>query len=192
MPEHLNPESFGLKPEERDDLTARSRSPHPYHHQNFELPHPADRLVYRTSVASTPTADDQNDRLVPFPAYSYSKESSPGTESGTDADDEHFLKGLPAPKTRWHKGLRGRNEPLSGTSTPLFSSTFVEEEGRKDMLELSGTNSATDGWWSPDSYRVVKVLVRRSFECGIVLSLGLMLRTNLSVQPILKVWRRGS
>ena len=57
--------------------------------------------------------------LSPAASEAFGRDSVPGSDSGTEADDEHFLKGLPAPRSKLHKGLRGMNEVLSGVSTPL-------------------------------------------------------------------------
>ncbi|CAK7203507.1 dolichol kinase [Sporothrix eucalyptigena] len=122
-----------------DGLRLLTRSPHPYHHRNTDLLHAADRIA---SLAHPPTSSTTQPRTRPSPlnlphsttpiptstsAMSlssitsgfFSKDSGPGSDSGTEADDEHFLKGLPAPRSKPHKGLRGMNEVLSGISTPL-------------------------------------------------------------------------
>ncbi|KAL1903124.1 dolichol kinase [Sporothrix stenoceras] len=135
-----------------DGLRLLSRSPHPYHHRNTDLLHPADRLHAHITVVNDSVdavdADTSHTRhngrpaplsspgsalsLVSF-ASSFLKDSTPGSDSGTEADDEHFLKGLPAPRSKPHKGLRGMDEVLSGMSTPLLpvpqirSSTSVQD-----------------------------------------------------------------
>lgn len=122
-----------------DGLRLLSRSPHPYHHRNTDLLHPADRLHAHITVVNDDTADlvdvgtshARRDRPAPLSspgsalslvsfASSFLKDSTPASDSGTEADDEHFLKGLPAPRSKPHKGLRGMNEVLSGMSTPLL------------------------------------------------------------------------
>ncbi|KAK4238717.1 dolichol kinase sec59 [Achaetomium macrosporum] len=129
MPEHLQPPPVTVTTgpanhEDQDRLRILSRSPHPYHRLSSELLEPSDRLSRDTPYSSVASS------IHSFP--SFARESPfPTSESGTDADDENFLKGLPAPKARLHKGLRGRNEPLSGTSTPALSPAALEEEGRK-------------------------------------------------------------
>ena len=89
-----------------NSLRLLSRSPHPYQHQA------SDKFAIR------PTA---------FPPE-VSREHTPSSCSGTEADDEHVLKGLPAPRLRLHKGLRGKNEVVSGTSTPIPPTVLDEEE----------------------------------------------------------------
>lgn len=148
-----------------------SRSPHPYHHQSADLPDPSHRLG------------------VPRPA-GFSKESSPGSDSGTEADDEHILKGLPAPKVKLHKGLRGRNEVFSGASTPnqsqLFEHTFSPESAKiKPVRPSQHENPAID------IARRNKNLVRRVTEVFIVLALSTMVVRNSQVLPVARYWRNG-
>ncbi|KAI1076325.1 hypothetical protein F5B20DRAFT_333275 [Whalleya microplaca] len=172
MPEHLEPSD---PPHERDALSLLSRSPHPYHRQNFELLHPSD------SFTSKP---------FPLPFPSASREPTTSSDSGTEADDEHFLKGLPAPR-RLHKGLRGRNEVLSGTSTPIPSPALLEEEGRK--LSFTSKTEAPLGkeLRSPaDRLRRRKEAIRRLSELLIISFLGALVYTNPRVQPVLHSWNR--
>ncbi|KAI1139060.1 hypothetical protein F5Y05DRAFT_383563 [Hypoxylon sp. FL0543] len=175
MPEHLDLS-------EHEALRLLSRSPHPYHHQKSELLEPLDRLAYRSSGT---------DHLDAPPAQpSTSREVTPSSDSGTEADDEHFLKGLPAPR-RLRKGLRGRNEILSGTSTPIPSPALLEEEGRKLSYNLKKDAHLDKRPQSPaDRVRRRKEIVRRSTELLIIGFLGLVVFSNNHVQPILHRWKR--
>lgn len=188
MPEHLQPPA--LDPISNVDdagerLRILARSPHPYHRRNFELLEPSDTLDYRR--ASSGAAHE-----VANNTSSFTKESTPASDSGTEADDEHFLKRLPAPKTRRHKGLRGQNEPLSGSSTPLMSPAWPHEEGRtashRPRRESFGRGKCLDG---ERSRRRRKELVRRLTELALLASLGYCVRANPQVQPFLLLWRRG-
>ncbi|KAK3997570.1 dolichol kinase sec59 [Cladorrhinum sp. PSN332] len=166
MPEHLE--------EDPDSLRTLSRSPHPYHHQSSELHEPSDRLIYRASRG----IDTDNVGSEPFPSLINSTTAS---DSGTEADDEHFLKGLPAPKARLHKGLRGKNEPLSGSSTPLLSPAVMEEEGRKRPLGVKhGEKRAIS-----DRIRRRKELVRRATEILLLGCQGVLVATSRPVQPMI-------
>ncbi len=177
MPEHLRPPSPPIGPDSADEghdrLRILSRSPHPYHRLNSELLEPSDRITY-------PTVDTAHGRAYP----SFARDSPFASESGTEADDEHVLKGLPAPKTRLHKGLRGRNEPLSGASTPLLSPTILEEEGRKTHLN-PGHGAAERG-------RRRKELVRRATEVLLLACQGGMVASNPDVRPYLRLHRKGN
>ncbi|KAI0840309.1 hypothetical protein F5Y06DRAFT_264210 [Hypoxylon sp. FL0890] len=176
MPEHLDLS-------EHEALRLLSRSPHPYHHQNSELLEPSNRFAYRSSG---------KDHLLDAPSAppSASREVTPSSDSGTEADDEHFLKGLPAPR-RLRKGLRGCNEILSGTSTPIPSPAFLEEEGRKLSYNLKKYAPLGRRPQSPaDRVRRRKEIVRRSAELLIIGFLGLIVFSNGNVQPILHRWHR--
>ncbi|ERT02225.1 hypothetical protein HMPREF1624_00523 [Sporothrix schenckii ATCC 58251] len=141
-------------PHDVSGLRLLSRSPHPYHHRNSDLLHPADRIEAHAHATEINNTHDTPDTLhtagaadtshpahaagfqavvgaIPSPSsalslasfasgFGFFKDSSPASDSGTEADDEHFLKGLPAPRSKPHKGLRGMNEVLSGISTPLL------------------------------------------------------------------------
>ncbi|KAJ4302177.1 dolichol kinase [Collariella sp. IMI 366227] len=181
MPEHLQPPTAPTGPDSADEdyaiLRILSRSPHPYHRQSSELLEPSDRIAY---PASTPC----------FP--SFARESPLASESGTEADDEHFLKGLPAPKARLHKGLRGKNEHLSGASTPLLSPAVLEEEGRKTQPGYNGnTRCEREKRGVAESVRRRRELVRRATEVLLLVCQAGMVASNPDVQPLLRVYREA-
>ncbi|KAI6362548.1 hypothetical protein MCOR25_006183 [Pyricularia grisea] len=174
-----------------------ARSPHPYHRQKFELLHPSDKLAPQSCRSSTSSSSPSrsapgSSRLNPPSALSspFVKESTPTSDSGTDADDEHFLKGLPAPRTRQHKGLRGRNEPLSGASTPLLPPDLLEEEGRKAPPGPRQDVSVRDRRVKAEKTRRKKEIIRRAAEALILFSLGAILYSNRNVKPIVNTWRK--
>lgn len=188
MPDNLAAESSTAPNlDDHDSLRVLNRSPHPYHHQSAELPHSSERFV----LYQEPHAHRNGAELLSptrFPVLS--NESSPASESGTEADDEHFLKGLPAPKAKLHKGLRGRNEVVSGTSTPIPSPAILEEDETKALSkalakEDRAKRRALDVW------RRNKIWVRRATEAGIVVALGCMVSSNHLVAPLVHVWRQG-
>lgn len=187
MPELLSPE-----PDEQDALRVLNRSPHPYHHQSFEIPYPSDVFVQRNAAAQTESHDDTaHPSPTAFP--SFAKDSSPASESGTEADDEHFLKGLPAPKAKLHKGLRGRNEPLSGSVTPLLSPAILEGD-HEPILEETRTGVPEPVSVSRQvlaALRRKRIWVRRATEVGILAGLWHMVRSNAQVAPLFDVWSRG-
>lgn len=166
MPEHLDPS-------EQSALRLLSRSPHPYHRQNTELLDPSDNFAYRPP--------DRNPREV-----------TPSSDSGTEADDEHFLKGLPAPR-RLRKGLRGRNEVLSGTSTPIPSPALLEEEGRRLSYNLKKEVHMGQKSRSPaETLRRRKEIIRRLTELFVIGFVGAVVYTNTNVRPILRRWNQGT
>ncbi|KAI1498479.1 hypothetical protein F5X99DRAFT_321872 [Biscogniauxia marginata] len=185
MPEHLDPSAAHLDApnESRQDApTLLSRSPHPYHRQHFELLD----TVRTTSLDVGPLPS-----RLPISADP-SREPTPSSDSGTEADDEHFLKGLPAPR-RLHKGLRGRNEVLSGASTPISSPAFPEEDGRKLSYGLKKEAASAKESRIPTATlgsRKNKEIVRRLAELLIIGFLGLLVQTNAGVRPIWRNWSR--
>jgi hypothetical protein len=194
MPAHLSPDSFAVDPDEQDHLRPLNRSPHPYHHQSYELPHLSDRfrLQNGTARASKGRDSDEGESLAAnghtsFPTFS--KESTPGSESGTEADDEHFLKGLPAPKARLHKGLRGRNEPLSGSGSPLPSPPIREED--ETVAHAEQLKAAVEKARLIDILRRNKNVCRRVTEAGILVTLGCIVASNEKVAPLVTTWSHG-
>ncbi|KAK4179512.1 hypothetical protein QBC36DRAFT_206872 [Triangularia setosa] len=171
MPEQCQPPPNQTTAENADDdpdaLRALSRSPHPYHRQSFELLEPSDCLISRNE---------------PFPALG--KDSTPPSDSGTEADDEHFLKGLPAPKARLHKGLRGKNESLSGTSTPWLSPAVLEEEGRKTSLGINHGEKRV----AAERVRRRKEIIRRITEILLLGFQGGIVVLNPDVQPHVRIY----
>ncbi|KAI0552566.1 hypothetical protein F4679DRAFT_534585 [Xylaria curta] len=168
MPDHLGPsttayEDVSTRPGRNSVRRLLSRSPHPYHRQPQELLEPSSSLAIR--------------------------QTPPPTDSGTEADDEHFLKGLPAPR-RLHKGLRGLNEVSSGTSTPFLAHTPLhDEEGRqffsgakKDTSWNEATCSTGDKW----RRKRAREVVRRSTELLLIGILSLSVYVNAQVRPILQ------
>lgn len=195
MPEHLEPPTVPIGPGSSDDdhasLRILSRSPHPYHRLNSELLEPSDRIAYRRSNSADGNEDDPNaPSLHSFP--SFARDSPLPSESGTEADDEHFLKGLPAPKARLHKGIRGRNEALSGSSTPLLSPDMLEEEGRKADLNAGHGGYERDRKSAGERSRRRKELVRRATEVLLLVCQGGLAASNPDVRPFLRLYRKGN
>ncbi|KAK3377786.1 hypothetical protein B0H63DRAFT_225762 [Podospora didyma] len=193
MPEHLQPSVLGIasSSEHSDQQSVRilSRSPHPYHRRNSELLEPAGRLSSPSPVDGA-SGEEPAIGLAPGQPLLFPKDSTPASDSGTDADDEHFLKGLPAPKTRLHKGLRGKNELLSGSSTPLLSPAILEEEGRRTPTGLTTAALTRDKRTVAEKVRRRKDLVRRSGEVLLLVCQGGMVVSNRDVQPFLRSYRK--
>jgi hypothetical protein len=190
MPEH--PQSNSLAPldadadaDEHARLRSLNRTPKPYHHLSPDLPYGSDRFTVRDQT--------QHDEHDTHHVNGYLKDSSPASESGTEADDEHFLKGLPAPKPKSHKGLRGREDALSGASTPLLSPAVFEKDAPDYYLKKAKPSKQ-----APERRRVLDILrrnkniVQRTTEAAIVASLGLMVRANKQVKPLVDAWSKGN
>ncbi|ETS80339.1 hypothetical protein PFICI_07868 [Pestalotiopsis fici W106-1] len=180
--------------DDRDALRLLSRSPHPYHRQKSELLEPSGSISSSTTARSAPqhNGDDYHIRSrTSFPAVS--RDTTPTSDSGTEADDEHFLKGLPAPRTKLHKGLRGRNELLSGTSSPFPSPAYLEDEARRNSYitaEFKKESKAEKERQSrAETSKRTKVIIRRLTEVVLLGSLGAMVYMGEHVRPVLYKWR---
>lgn len=171
----------GQDPEE--DLTIGTRTPKPYYHQSFELLEPSERLIHRAATVALSQTQ---------PSSTSPHSSNQASDSGTEADDEHFLKGLPAPKTRLHKGLRGRNEPLSGTSTPLLSPNAIDEDGRDPDLNPRSGISVRLKRSEAETARRRKEVVRRGAEVLLLACQGWLVASNYDVQPFIRTHRKGT
>ncbi|KAI1259342.1 hypothetical protein F5Y18DRAFT_302296 [Xylariaceae sp. FL1019] len=142
-----------------------SRSPHPYSRQRADLLEPSSALPPRNTT--------------------------PPSDSGTEADDEHFLKGLPAPQ-RLHKGLRGRNERLSGLSTPLLTPGGGSTDQHPDpqpffsLARPDSTSSVHAAVAAAQLYkrRRTKEILRRLTELLVIGLLTLFVATNPRVRPL--------
>lgn len=178
-------------PDQQDALRTLNRTPHPYHHQSSELPHSSERF---TTTNTCGTRDAGRNRPQPSPAWlpSFSKDSTPGSESGTEADDEHFLRGLPAPKARMHKGLRDGSEPISGTSTPMPSPAALDDNHITRLPQKLFPKEHSPKKRGYDVLRRNRNLVRRATETGIIASLGYMVVSSTHVSPIFRTWSKGS
>ncbi|KAI0911213.1 hypothetical protein F4824DRAFT_465504 [Ustulina deusta] len=169
MPDHLGLSASAcedvLNHPDLDRLRSQSRPPNPYHRQISEL-------------------------LEPSIRYAARRRSPPPTDSGTEADDEHFLKGLPAPR-RLHKGLRGRSEASSGASTPYLATPAPLDH--EDRPLSFGARKGTSAWIQtsstiPDKWkrRRARETIRRFAELLIIGILGICVYANTQVRPILQ------
>ncbi|KAK4127534.1 hypothetical protein N657DRAFT_661632 [Parathielavia appendiculata] len=189
VPEHRKPPTAPTGPRSsdngHDELRAHSRSPHPYHRLKSELLERADRIASWPANQGSGTVEVSEASFVhPFP--SFARDSPIASESGSEADDEHMLKGLPAPKARLHKGLRGTNERLSGASTPLSSPPLLEEEGQKTPLSSGHGGYERGKRGAAERVRRRKELVRRLTEVILLLWQGGLVASNPEVQPFLR------
>lgn len=118
-----------------ESLELFRRSPHPYlrHKSQIRRPSP-DAIPTSSPHSSTPlrstdyTISDEDGR-----ERRKTPSQSP-SESGTEADDEaySFVKALPAPPLRPHKGLRdARGSGQDEWASPLLTPTQIDDEGRK-------------------------------------------------------------
>lgn len=209
MPEQLKPvtlQQSHAKTLREDAVRRLSRSPHPYHRQQFELSYSSERfnnaitntLPTRSSLRSTQTTDDEASQDSRRRPESYRE--STNSDSGTEADDEHFLKGLPAPKLRPHKGLRGADSSPSGTPSPLLSPTFLEDDSLKThsfLRQRTAPSAATveedEAAKAAEKFRRKRRIevVRRSAEAAIICFVGGILCLDSQVRRVIYIWRKG-
>ncbi|KAJ5035640.1 uncharacterized protein L3040_008105 [Drepanopeziza brunnea f. sp. 'multigermtubi'] len=191
----------------REDAARRlSRTPNPYHRQQSELAYGSERFDNADANAnippkhsllrSTQTTDDEDLQVLRVPSRLYRDPTN--SDSGTEADDEHFLKGLPAPKARPHKGLRGGDGNPSGSPSPILSPAILEENTFKSHGYLqqqsklflnTDMDEATQAARRLGRKRKIEV-VRRSAEAAILCSLGGLLCLDSQVREVLYLWRK--
>ncbi|KIN03690.1 hypothetical protein OIDMADRAFT_158434 [Oidiodendron maius Zn] len=185
----------------RDDAVRRlSRSPHPYHKQKSELPYASERFSPSGSpnIAFWPAGIQDDEVPESQTTISERYRESTNSDSGTEADDEHFLKGLPAPRLRPPKGLRGIDGSLSGTSTPLLSSAIVDDVGYRRLQSsikraLSHEDlNERDVRKAVESFRYGRriEIVRRVTESSILGFVGIILCFNPDVRELVSLWKK--
>lgn len=207
MPERLSAREQPLAPaaisSRQDALRSLSRSPHPYHRQKFELPHSSENFTTRDATlrsmshipTSQPISDGNQDRSK---SQAGGYRESTNSDSGTEADDEHFLKGLPAPKLRPHKGLRGADSSLSGSPSPLLSPTILEEFSprtpgfRRTTLPSIFLNEE-EARKAEEKFRAKRrvEVARRLTEAALLMALGGLVCQDPKARSVIKYWRAG-
>jgi hypothetical protein len=184
-------------------LRLLSRSPHPYHHQRAQLPHPSERLG--ADVPTTPlplrsarrTGGEGQKALHRVYLRGVGSGHSTESDSGTEADDEHFLKGLPAPKWRPHKGLRGSDGHTSRTPSPLLSPVILNESEKSLGYQKKGLRVSKfvsgDSVVAAEKFRQRRgaEFRRRVIESTLLVIVGVLVVSNDNIRETLKSWKRG-
>lgn len=171
---HASSRSSSQDIHNRSNLTF-SRTPQPYHRRGESLsiskPHSSDNGSEKSSGNTPPPAS-----------------RSDSSESGTEADDEKgpFLKGLPAPPLRAHKGLRGTS-PAQLTPIPSPPSTppaYVQADGyqyfKTDRKFEKSSQHTLEQNKEYETYkrRKRKEIVRRCTELSLLWSIGAIVWTS--------------
>lgn len=176
---------------------ALSRSPHPYHRRRANLPHATLRPHATFQSGSSPLRSRQitDDEWSGGPIKSARSTES---DSGTEADDEHFLKGLPAPRWRPRKGLRSEGRTLSSGPSPLVSSAILSEEhdrlsdSQKETASTTLVNKADTWKTSEKSQRKRRTeLGRRLTEVVLLAVVGAIVTSCRHAVPEVSAWKRG-
>lgn len=180
---HAN--DFGNK----ENLRLLSRSPHPYHRRTDQLLEPSGSIA-TTILPTCPQADGVLGQLPP--STDFTKDSTPEADSGSEADDELFVKRLPAPKATLHKGLRGRHELLSETPTPLSTPTNSNYDHDRILSRARARIQGDEDRRKADSVRRSREVKRRTTEVLLIpgLLVWLVFR-NPDVKPVVAQSKNG-
>ena len=185
-------------PLDSEEVRRLSRSPHPYHRQYFELPHSSESFNRSTPSISSPlrsaqNTDDEGKSSVDSVPRSYQR-STNSDDSGTEADDEHFLKGLPAPRLRLHKGLRG----IDGTPSPLLSPAILEEEihSPRKLRQIASLLPEQDGEILRKARERLQQkrrieIIRRMCETALLIFVGAVVCAGDDIRKALQFWKPG-
>lgn len=187
----------------RDDAARHlSRSPHPYHKQNSELPFASERfsLAGPQNKIFQPAGCSGDEEQASQTTLLEGHRESGNSDSGTEADDEHFLKGLPAPRLRPPKGMRGVDGLSSGTSTPLLSPATVDEAAYGRLGSLIRRGMSPDAMNETGMRKAVETfrhnrrieIVRRVAESSILGFVGVILCLNPEVRELVSLWKKGN
>ncbi|KFY14247.1 hypothetical protein V492_02752 [Pseudogymnoascus sp. VKM F-4246] len=202
MSERWNRESLSTAnyaPQDKDALRAMSRSPHPYHRHNSELRRARHNLSSTSSRDQSPRPTSSSESyaidgsiLRPDDLYRHSTDS----DSGTEADDEHFLLGLPAPRSRPRKGLRGLERSGSSSPSPTLSTVNLHKAARQqeyisDALKTIRNEEeqrAREAW---EKFRVTRKteVLRRVLEVVLLLGLGQIVYSG-SERVTASLWKK--
>lgn len=176
---------------ELEGLELFRRSPHPYLRHRNEIPKqsssqatpssPRSRSPFRLSNRTTSTENWRKRRK---------RGSQSPSESGTEADDEgcNFVKALPAPPLRLHKGLReSRGSGREERASPLLTPSQIDEEGRKfsdSFFDDQGKRSRKgDSYFTDEERKIARQkyfkrrrheLLRRTTETALLAGISLL------------------
>lgn len=176
----------------KENLRLLSRSPHPYHRRNDELLEPSGLLA--TSIPAIHSAADAEAATINKQHQSppsYTKDSTTEPDSGSEADDELYAKRLPAPKAALHKGLRGRHELLSETSTPLLTPTTSSYDCNNTLFRAKIRIQREEDRRQLEAIRRNRELKRRATEVLILGVLSWLVLQNPDVKPFVVASKQG-
>ncbi|PBP19111.1 cytidylyltransferase [Diplocarpon rosae] len=209
MPEQLKPTALQQSHAQalREDAARwLSRSPHPYHRQRFELPYGSEKFnetnanisPAQSPVRSTQTTNDEDPQEWKPVSRGCREREFTNSDSGTEADDEHFLKGLPAPRLRPHKGLRGADgDPLESPSLllspALLEGNYLKPDGfLLPKIAPSADDPADESVRAVERFRRKRSteVVRRSAEAAILCFVGGLLCVDPQIRRVVYQWRK--
>jgi hypothetical protein len=198
-----------LAPADMDEeLELFRRSPHPYLRHKDEIRKESPNRTSSSSSPSRTPPESTDPTISDEDARKRRKTASQSpSESGTEADDEGytFVKALPAPPLRSHKGLRdARAIGIEEWTSPPLTPTQIDDEGRKFSDDyLSGTKTGRrrgDAYQTDEEALAARQkylqrrrneLVRRTTETALLAGIGLLAVQGCSCWDKLLKWHRG-
>lgn len=179
-----------------ESLRLLSRSPHPYHRQSAPVPPMVGSASLRATQSPLRFEQGTDDEDIAEARPSHSR----GSDSGTEADDEHFLKGLPAPRIRPHKGLRGTSDgSYSGSPSPLLSPVLLSDEirakqwQRRKIAESANSQNEEELRDAVEKFRRKRAaeLKRRAIEMVLLVVVGTIIFSRNDVRAVAGGWKNG-
>jgi hypothetical protein len=144
---------------DRSHQRTLSRSPHPYHRLGTSL------VATQSEGLGRRHGRGQGDGDGPqLPRNQRRDQRTSSSESGTEADDERgrFLKGLPAPLLRPHKGLRDTPfEDSTAQPSPSDTPPAVGHGERQQLSQLWAKDNAWNLWEEPERQTIREKYTRR-------------------------------
>jgi hypothetical protein len=183
------------------------RSPQPYLRHKDEIRKPSpDRLASSRATRDRPnppsrTISDADGRKR---RKTSSRSQSP-SEGGTEADDEgySFVRALPPPPLRPHKGLRETEGSGHGALSPLLTPTQIDDEGRRfsdEYFNKKRANRKGEPSFTDEEARSVRQkylkrrrheLVRRTTETALLAGIGILAVSGCNCWQSLLAWHSG-
>jgi hypothetical protein len=209
MPQEPDPPDAPLDaptPSDMETLELFRRSPHPYLRHEDEIWKPSLERSASSRLRPSPpnrTISDADGRK----RRKTSSQSQSPSESGTEADDEgySFVKALPPPPLRPHKGLRVTGGAGQGALSPLLTPTQIDDEGRrfsdgyfneKKRRSRKGEPSFTDEEARIARQKYLKrrrnELFRRTTETALLVVIGVLAVSGCNCWTQLLAWHRGT
>jgi hypothetical protein len=194
---------------EMEALELFRRSPHPYLRHKDEIRKPSPDRSLKPNGATRRRPSPSNRSISDADGRKRRKTSSQSqspSESGTEADDEaySFVKALPPPPLRPHKGLRETASSGHGALSPLLTPTQIDDEGRKYSEEYfaekkrrtrRGEPSLTDEEAKAARQKYLQrrrmELARRATETAELIAMGLLAISGCNCWEQLLGWHRG-
>ncbi|KAF1941879.1 hypothetical protein EJ02DRAFT_403532 [Clathrospora elynae] len=190
-------------PAEVEQLELFRRSPHPYLRRQDQIrkqsPHRTSALTLQPRTSQT-TSDRDGRKRRKTPSQSPS-------ESGTEADDEgySYVRALPAPPFRPHKGLRaGEVAGGEGWASPLLTPSQIDDEGRTFPRAYFGGNTQGRRTREPchiddetaaarrkHQQRRRNELVRRATETGLLAAISVLAVQGCDCWGSLLAWHKA-